>query len=119
MFMERFAPLVASGAKRQTIRPIPKRMPKASDKESWRKWSGKAYRSPQIELAQVELTGVYPIEIFVSDHPPTKGVRIDGPIEANWDEFVKADGFDSIQDFFNFFEKQHGLPFKGILILAK
>jgi hypothetical protein len=116
MFKPMFAPLVRSGAKRQTIRPVPKRMPKVGDHESWREWSGKAYRSKQNELAQVEVTSVEPIAIGEAGT-----MKIDGrPVErvAQW-ELAKADGFNTPKDMAEWFAVQHGLPFAGILIRAK
>jgi hypothetical protein len=123
-FKPQFAPLVESGVKRQTIRPTPKRIPKVGDHESWREWTGKPYRSPQRELARVELTGVEsfkleetPYEILVSlPDRPLKGGLI--PIDE-WNSFAKADGFNSMSDMVFWFESTHGLPFTGILILAK
>ena len=32
------------------------------------------------------------------------------------EKFIKTDGFDNIDDFYNFFRKVHGLPFYGLLI---
>lgn len=46
-FKARFTELVASGAKRQTIRPTPKRMPKPGDWISLRCWTGRPYWSKQ------------------------------------------------------------------------
>ena len=39
MFKPQFAPLVKAGTKRQTIRPVPKRLPQPGDLESWREWT--------------------------------------------------------------------------------
>ena len=123
-FKPQFAPLVKSGVKRQTIRPIPKRMPKVGDKESWRQWSGLPYRSPQIELARVEIVGVERIkfeetgrEFLVSlpDRPPREALM---PIDE-WTDFAKADGFKGMRDMAIWFEQNHGLPFEGIVIRAK
>jgi hypothetical protein len=109
--------LVASGAKRQTIRPTPKRWaPKAGDKESWRKWSGRAYRSPQIELAQVELASVEPISIHGT------GLIVVSGKDLSWKDcetLADKDGFDSLEAFTNWFMAEQGLPFRGILIKAK
>lgn len=117
MFMERFAPLILSGAKRQTIRPIPKTMPEVGDKESWRKWSSRPYNSPQIELAQVELIGVFPITILITSH--RSRVVIDGCIQTDLEGFAQKDGFDSYEDFLAFFFRRYESPFNGILIAAK
>jgi hypothetical protein len=122
MFMAQFAPMVAKhgpDAKRQTIRPIPKRMPKVGDHESWRQWKGLPYRTPQVELAQVELTAVEPICIIACQ------VVIEGTTglySMSGDElaaFARADGFEGSVAFFKWFSDTHGLPFEGILIKAK
>ena len=39
MFKPQFAPLVKAGTKRQTIRPVPKRLPQPGYLESWREWT--------------------------------------------------------------------------------
>ena len=127
MFMPQFASLVKSGAKRQTIRPTPKRkcdMPKAGDLESWRAWSDKPYRSKQVELTQVEIVSVERIRFEQSTNEflvslldrPLRGALM--PIE-DWSAFAKADGFESMFDMSVWFERTHGLPFEGILIKAK
>ncbi len=124
MFKPQFAPMVKSGAKRQTIRPVPKRMPKVGDHESWREWTGKPYRSGQRELAKIELISVEriqfdetPRELLVSlPDRPLKGALM--PIDE-WNDFAKADGFGSMFEMAQWFECEHGLPFNGILIKAK
>lgn len=116
MFMAQFSPLVRSGAKRQTIRRVPSgRRPQAGDLESWRCWSGKAYRSKTLRLATVRLTEVLPVVI-------TRGGQVvfgsDSLSEAALEAFAQADGFESKAEFFKFFLNNHGLPFEGILIKA-
>ena len=55
MFKPRFAELIRSGAKRQTIRPTPKVLPEAGDIIDCRQWSGLPYRSKQIRLGEFEV----------------------------------------------------------------
>jgi hypothetical protein len=46
------------------------------------------------------------------------GIVIDGKWITSCEEelkFVYADGFDNAYDFFGFFNKEHGLPFEGLL----
>jgi len=115
MFKPQFAPLVLNGSKRQTIRPTPKRMPKVGDKESWRKWSALPYRSPQVELAKVELKSVSQIKIV------GYGMFILNGEDCTWNkaqEIARLDGFGSLHDMMTWFLKTHGLPFEGILIKA-
>ena len=124
MFKPQFAPLVKSGAKRQTIRPTPKRMPKVGDMESWREWTSKPYRSPQVELAQVEITNVETITIDETadsfylnlPHRPLRGAFMNS---SEWKAFAKADGFECILELIQWFKKTHDLPFSGIVIQAK
>lgn len=115
MFKAQFAPLVKSGAKRQTIRPVPKRMPCVGNVESWRMWSGKAYHSKQTELAQVKLMEVLPVfvglERIILNH-----IQLT-PAAAN--DLARGDGFTDFNDLRGWFNNQHGLPFKGILIKAE
>lgn len=126
MFKPQFAPLVKAGTKRQTIRPMPKRMPKAGDVESWRQWSALPYRSPQIELAQVKLTEVQSIVIHrdgIETCPGTLRVTFFGEWSAARRDFLKAtallDGFEGWEQMRDWFKKEHGLPFEGILIRAE
>ena len=113
MFKPQFAPLVKSGVKRQTVRPIPKRIPAIGDHESWREWSGLPYRSKQRELAQVELTSVEPI-IITETH-----IIIPGCKTCSLTRFAKADGFKNWYWMKHWFKNTHGLPFTGILIKSK
>lgn len=116
MFKPQFALLVKDGSKRQTIRPLPKRMPVVGQHESWRKWKDRPYKSQQIELAQVELTNVRPITLVGF------GVFIISGKDASWDEaqeIARLDGFESLYSMMMWFHNTHGLPFEGILINAK
>lgn len=115
MFKPQFAALVVSGAKRQTIRPTPKRMPKVGDVESWREWSGLPYRSKQRELAQVRLTSVEEIIITSSE------VVVNGWIlpSVSVKKLALKDGFLGKTDFIGWFNYTHGLPFTGIIIEAE
>lgn len=119
-FQPRFAPLVKSGKKRQTMRLTPKRpcdMPKAGDVESWREWTGKPYRSKQNELIKVILLSVEKIW-FTGDNILVGDQIIEWRPEE-MEEFAQADGFKDLKDMNDWFEKNHGLPFEGILIKAK
>lgn len=124
MFKPRFARLVEAGTKRQTIRPLPKRMPKVGDPESWREWTGAPYRSPTREVARVELTGVSLINLGFGPGGFNSGafelnVQISYMLPKTLIEFAQADGFSTITEMWAWFEAEHGLPFTGILITAK
>ena len=121
MFKPRFAPLVKSGAKRQTIRPLPKRVPNIGDLESWRQWSGLPYRSPQVELAEVRITM---LEVFALLNAADFGLVGDPMREAwlginSWNAFARADGFGSMEELVKWFEAEHDLPFIGLVITAE
>lgn len=109
MFKPRFAALVETGEKLQTIRPTPKRMPKPGDRISLRCWVGAPYRSKQRVLREATISAVQRCEIsgqgnvYVGGEPAPKG-------------FAKADGFRSHCEMVNWFRDQHGLPFAGVLI---
>lgn len=124
MFSPRFAPLVESGAKLQTIRPTPKRMPQPGDTISLRCWTGKPYRSKQRVLREAVIAEVAEIELISND------VRwiINAEFEFGWDgpghddmmdHFARDDGFKHWPDMRDWFQQQHGLPFSGILIRWK
>lgn len=122
LFKSQFAPLVKSGAKRQTLRPTPKRMPKIGEKESWREWTGKPYRSRQNELARVELTKVERIAVNTF---PTEDLIILGGMKRRLatleeqEQIAVADGFKSFKEMGRWFHSQYGECFDGILIQAK
>lgn len=120
MFKPEFGGKVISGQKRQTVRPTPKRMPLPGECESWRRWTGKPYRSPQVELAKVIIVSVHDfwfngVTILLDDPKAEKGLMSD----SQQQEIAKADGFINLKEMADWFEKMHGLPFKGILIKAK
>ncbi len=125
-FKPQFAPLVAAGTKRQTIRPMPKRLPKAGDQESWREWTGRPYNRAQRELAQVVLMDVEVIRIHrdgIETCPGTLRVCFFGewtPARRLWLETVaKLDGFKNWEQMRDWFRAEYELPFEGILITAK
>lgn len=117
LFKPQFAPLVLNGTKRQTIRPTPKRLPKVGDCESWREWTGKPYRSKQRKLATVRITAVEPITITVMGISVGQNPENVLTMAQEW-EIAKADGFNTLKDFVEWFNFTHGLPFTGILIKA-
>jgi hypothetical protein len=112
MFKPQFAPLVLSGEKCQTIRPNPKRMPKAGDKISLRMWTGKPYRSKQRVLRESIISEVLPMKICGLAIMVNKCVLLGG---EEW-AFAKADGFNTPMDLIEWFNVTHGLPFEGVVI---
>ena len=109
MFKPRFAALVESGAKTQTVRPRPARMPKAGDKLSLRIWTGKPYRSKQRVIRDAIITSVAHFEI-------TETSVILNSYAEPCDDFARADGFRDFFDMQNWFRETHGLPFEGVAI---
>ena len=114
MFQPRFAPLVASFAKRQTIRPPRVRPPAINEMLSLRAWTGRPYHSKQrILLDPVRCTRVWPITIS------SFGLSMDAATLSclsTLNQFARADGFADWQDMIAWFNSEHGLPFHGILI---
>lgn len=106
LFQPRFASLVESGVKLQTLRKTPKRMPKVGSKISLRVWTGNPYRSKQRVLKESIITRVEPFDL--------DAMRLDEP--AKRDAFARADGFADWADMLAWFVQTHGLPFRGILI---
>ena len=118
MFKPRFAELIRSGAKRQTIRPTPKRLPKAGDIIDCREWTGKPYRSPQLHIVDGYIFSVMCISITaegVVTETFESFTQMMKPLGMR-DELAKADGFESFDEMRDWFQREHGLPFGGILI---
>lgn len=110
MFKPQFAALVESNQKRQTIRPVPKRMPKAGDIQSNRVWTGRPYNSKQRILNEVVIKGVESVVVSGS------GVNLNGALLEHPDKFAQLDGFKDWAAMRDWFEREHGFPFIGIVI---
>lgn len=115
LFKPRFAALVEAGEKWQTVRPTPKRMPRAGDTISLRCWTGAPYRSKQRVLREAVIHEVR--DILISDEGVCMYDQRDG---AGWAPgehgFAKADGFASWPEMLEWFRETHGLPFEGIVL---
>ena len=109
MFKPQFAPLVESGTKLQTVRPTPKRMPKAGDHISLRMWTGAPYRSKQRVLRESVITEVSRVDITET------GIAVNSYAEP-CDNFAVADGFRDFFELRDWFKSTHGLPFEGVVI---
>lgn len=117
MFQPRFAELVRSGEKTQTIRTRPKRMPEPGDIIDCRQWEGRPYGSPQVKLGEHEITGVFTLALTDSV------IGINGAVwnlatdaRSGFDGFARQDGFEDWADMVRWFRETHDLPFSGILI---
>lgn len=112
-FQARFAPLVESGAKTQTIR----------ETDRGAKPGGAAYlytgqRTPACrKLGEGTITAVTPIEI--TRHACGEPVVIlnarEWIVHGDLEKFAVADGFGSVDEFMEFFQGHYGLPFRGFL----
>lgn len=111
-FKKQFADAVESGTKRQTIRAL-----RADGRDPERGSMLHLYTGMRTKgcrkIGQVPCTGVKRIGISQNYI-----VRIDGEIVGDGAALLLArrDGFDTLPEFFNFFETTHGLPFFGLLI---
>ncbi len=131
LFEPRFAERVADGRKRQTIRETARCKP--GDRLSLRRWSGKPYRSSQVELARGVCTEVLPVSIGHGEYGD--GLRV-GDRDLGYDgvdgasrqrindrmHFAQADGFASMTELLDFFRnrqqrgKPAAWPFTGVVI---
>ncbi len=99
LFQDRFAELVRTGEKIQTIRK--KARCKPGDDLSLRRWTGKPYRSKQETLRNAVCAGVEAVRVT------------EGPTSKDKELFAQADGFESLAEMQDWFRKTHGLPFEG------
>jgi hypothetical protein len=115
LFQPRFAELVRSGAKTQTIRKTARCA--EWDKLSLRRWTGKPYRSKQevifdtvcVQVRRVALLNVVGCGFTIC---------LDGyglP-QDRAEQFARSDGFACAEDMADWFTDTHGLPFEGDLI---
>ena len=115
-FQPQFVPLVESGQKTQTIRPVRKRPIKVGDRLLLDAWKGQPYRSTVRRLGVGIVESVRPIEIGVGrfgDEIEVAGQRLDTHERA---ALSRADGFGCATELLDWFQKTHGLPFAGVVI---
>lgn len=125
MVKHRFVELVRSRRKRHTIRPVPKRVPRVGDLLALREWSGRPYRSPQLHVLDTVIIDVGVVRIQTDGVAMTapngsllraagaQGLWLDG-VDA--DRFARDDGFQDWSEMRDWFEREHALPFDGIII---
>lgn len=116
VFKPQFAPLVESGVKCQTVRPIPKRMPQPGDRISLRMWSGKPYRSKQRHLRESVIVKVEAISLCDTGRGMLADIGNHTLTDEELNAFAAADGFNNAIEMFNWFDATHGLPFTGVVI---
>ena len=111
LFQDRFAPLVAGGSKRQTIRKTARC--KVGDWLSLRRWTGKAYRSKQEVLRTDVCTAVDQVTIARDAVYLCNKAKYPN---RHLDRLAIRDGFKDWAEMRDWFEAVHGLPFSGWLI---
>jgi len=115
-FKQRFAPLVESGAKRQTIRAMRKDGRDPAPGDVLHHYTGMRTKACR-KLREEVCTSAEPIGILTDGRVllvDGNGVRFLDPMAIG--ELAEADGFCSVGEFYDFFNKTHGLPFNGLLI---
>lgn len=108
-FQAQFAPLILSGAKRQTIRARRKHRPKAGYT---------AYCYTGLRTRACRKFGEWTITEVACVTINQQGVWFDGSVVAHdlLDLFAQADGFADWPAMRDWFATTHGLPFNGDLI---
>lgn len=111
-FKKQFADDVERGVKNQTIRVPRKDCRNPQPGQILYLYMGMRTKScrklgeaPCISVEQIYISEQFDIDL---------GLRAVGYIEE--DEIIIADGFKNRHEFFDFFQKTHGLPFNGFLI---
>lgn len=107
LFQPRFAALVRSGAKTQTMRK--KAGCKVGYTLSLRKWSGQPRKSKHVLIKDVVCKSVVPVYVDAVQ------VMIDGR-HVDQEEFARKDGFGYFGEMVHWIATTHGLPFHGELI---
>ena len=108
-FKAQFAPAVEAGQKLQTIRLQRKRPIKAGD--TLHLFTGQRTKACR-RLGITRCESAEPIEI----HPGH--ISVSGCVLSvtEREELARADGFDNLSRFYDFFIEQYGIPFSGALI---
>lgn len=107
-FSSQFADAVESGRKTQSIRALRKRPFQVGDKLFFytgmrTKQCRKLGEGIIVSVDEIKIDG---LGILINKHC----------IPIDFDKFAKADGFNSWQEMYDWFQKTHGLPFAGQLI---
>ena len=124
-FQSRFAPLIASGEKNQTIRAYRKdgRDPKPGDPLYL--WTGCRTKDAR-KIGETICSSVTHVVItrhgigFRGESGEFEVLMIDGPLDQEGVPLCEfeamSDGFSCFEEMVDWFEKTHGLPFNGLLI---
>ena len=111
-FKTQFAEKVESREKRQTIRALRKDGRDTKTGDTLYFYTGMRTKSCR-KLGAARAGGVYDIRIYQNRSVILSGVLLS---HDQVKELAIADGFPCKDDFIDFFETTHGLPFKGKLI---
>lgn len=115
-FKKQFAAKVESGEKRQTIRAMRKDHRDVAPGQTLHLYTGMRTKACR-KLGEATCTTSEPIGIGTDGMVLLgcdEGIRkLTGP---EVEDLARADGFDRVDDFLNFFQTTHGLPFYGMLI---
>lgn len=116
-FQARFAQLVESGEKRQTIRALRHDGKAPRIGETLHLYAGLRTKGAR-KLGEAVCTETYAIRIAVGD---TFGfgviyVDIDGDWLTDVEDLAARDGFATFAEMISWFETTHGLPFEGYVI---
>ncbi|HEA67827.1 MAG TPA: hypothetical protein ENI07_13550 [Desulfobacterales bacterium] len=112
-FQKQFAGAVERSEKCQTIRAYRKDCRNPQPKQTLFLYTGMRTKYCR-KLGEYKCKSVSPIAIEKSFDVI---VGINSLSVREKKELSAADGFDSIQDFYDFFIRHHGLPFYGLLIM--
>lgn len=118
-FQKQFAPAVESGAKRQTIRAFrkDKRDPKVG--QTLYLYTGLRTKSCR-KLGEAKCTSAEPFAIVWGLHRwvgmKTVGRCLRRFVGDSADQLAQDDGFEDFTAMRDWFDKTHGLPFRGLLI---
>lgn len=125
-FQKQFVPLIESGKKRQTIRPVSKRVIISGDKlflftglrtkncrciippiRIYHRDQHSFTFNPYVICKSVDKIKIGLLEVYINEKEL-----------MGCDKFSLAykDGFENYTDFYFFFKKQYGLPFEGVII---
>lgn len=110
-FKKRFAPLVESGKKRQTIRAKRRDGRNPHPGETLYLYTGLRTKGCR-KIGEVTCLGVQEITIDPTD------INLSGTWLniAGREAMARADGFKDFAEMRDFFDREHGIPFSGLLI---
>lgn len=114
-FKKQFAPAIESGKKRQTIRAHRKdgRRPKPGD--HLRLYTGMRTNDCRM-LIDAKCADISSVNIFDDAGDVSVVIAYRRLSRNECQELATADGFDSLDEFVQFFRENHGLPFDGLMI---